>query len=133
MEQVERPWDFEGVQLWKAILWAPSGHRVVAPDAHTLLRRRGAPMMAELSRGQRYVLPPVRSVRWTARRKAAVVLAVTSGRLSISEAQRRYRISKEEFLEWGRALGHAKIPDRDAALAESTALLRMLSSDSKQD
>jgi hypothetical protein len=52
-------------------------------------------------------LPPAPSIRWTARRKAAVVLAVARGRLSIEEVQRRYAISQDEFLEWQRraALG----------------------------
>jgi hypothetical protein len=41
-------------------------------------------------------------MKWTARRKVAVVLAVTSGRLAMSEVCRRYRISVDEFVEWQR-------------------------------
>jgi transposase-like protein len=57
--------------------------------------------MGRIRDNERYELPPA-AVRWTARRKAAVVLAVASGRLSIGEVQRRYNISVDEFEEWRR-------------------------------
>lgn len=38
--------------------------------------------------------------RWTARRKAEVVIAVSDGRLSREEACRRYQLSEEELLAW---------------------------------
>ena len=38
--------------------------------------------------------------RWTARRKAAVVEAVHSSRITIEEVCRRYTLSVEEFLSW---------------------------------
>lgn len=47
-------------------------------------------------------LPPSYTVRWVPRRKADVVSAVQAGILSMLEACRRYRLSPEEFLEWGR-------------------------------
>jgi transposase-like protein len=46
-------------------------------------------------------LPDTR--RWVARRKAAVVAAVSSGMLTVEEACRRYRMSEEEFFAWQRA------------------------------
>jgi len=45
-------------------------------------------------------LPVGRAFRWTAQQKAAVVLAVESGRLSLAEAERRYHLSAGEFTEW---------------------------------
>ena len=47
-------------------------------------------------------LPPVTTTRWVARRKAAVVAAVESGVLTVTEACRRYGLSPEEFAEWKR-------------------------------
>jgi hypothetical protein len=41
-----------------------------------------------------------RPIRWTARKRAAVVLAVASGRLAPSELERRYGISPDEFHDW---------------------------------
>jgi transposase-like protein len=41
--------------------------------------------------------------RWVARRKAAVVAAVSSGKLTLKEASRRYQLSEEEFSAWQRA------------------------------
>jgi transposase-like protein len=45
-------------------------------------------------------LPAPDTKRWTARRKAAVVAAVSSGMITIDEACRRYALSVEEFLSW---------------------------------
>ncbi len=50
------------------------------------------------------LLPPPGTTRWVARRKAQVVEAIQSGRLSLDEAWRRYRLSVEEFGAWKRAL-----------------------------
>ena len=49
-------------------------------------------------------LPPAGTTRWVAARKAQVVEAIQSGRLSLDEAWRRYRQSVEEFGAWKRAL-----------------------------
>ncbi|MGA8758296.1 MAG: DUF1153 domain-containing protein [Stellaceae bacterium] len=49
------------------------------------------------------VLPPPTTIRWTIRRKAAVVAAVRSGQITIEEACCAYRLSVEEFLSWQRA------------------------------
>jgi transposase-like protein len=48
-------------------------------------------------------LPPLNTRRWVARRKAAVVAAVSSGMITIDEACRRYQMSDEEFSAWRRA------------------------------
>jgi hypothetical protein len=48
-------------------------------------------------------LPPPNTRRWVARRKAAVVAAVSSGMITLEEACRRYRMSEEELLAWQRA------------------------------
>jgi transposase-like protein len=48
-------------------------------------------------------LPPPNTKRWVVRRKAAVVVAVLSGVITVEEACRRYQISEEEFLVWRRA------------------------------
>jgi hypothetical protein len=45
-------------------------------------------------------LPPPNIKRWTPRRKAAVVIAVQSGQITLHEAYRRYQLSEEEFLDW---------------------------------
>jgi hypothetical protein len=49
-------------------------------------------------------LPPPNTKRWTIRRKAAVVLAVQRGVLSIETACERYRLSREEFAVWEQAI-----------------------------
>ena len=47
-------------------------------------------------------MPLPNTMRWVARRKAAVVAAVRSGRITMEEALRRYQLSEEEFLSWQR-------------------------------
>lgn len=49
-------------------------------------------------------LPDVRTRRWVASRKAAVVRAVVYGLITQREALARYQISEEEFMEWVRAV-----------------------------
>ena len=53
-------------------------------------------------------LPP--GVRWTVRRKAAVVGAVREGRVSLPDAFQRYAITMDEFLAWERALARIGTP-----------------------
>jgi transposase-like protein len=48
-------------------------------------------------------LPPVNTNRWVARRKAAVVAALSSGAITMEEVCRRYALSEEELLTWQRA------------------------------
>lgn len=50
-------------------------------------------------------LPPPDTVRWVARRKAAVVAAVEGGMLTQEEACDLYGLSEEELDEWRSALG----------------------------
>ena len=51
-------------------------------------------------------LPPAGSTtRWTAWKKAAVVVAVQSGTLGRSEAYERYMLSEEELSRWEEAFG----------------------------
>ncbi len=47
-------------------------------------------------------LPPRDTVRWVTRRKAAVVMAVQGGLISLNDACTRYALSVEEFLSWQR-------------------------------
>ncbi len=49
-------------------------------------------------------LPPSETVRWVASRKAAVVRGVVYGLISQDDALKRYGLSKDEFLEWVRAV-----------------------------
>ena len=48
-------------------------------------------------------LPPPNTRRWVVRRKAAVILAVRSGRITVEEALRRYQLTEEEYRSWERA------------------------------
>jgi hypothetical protein len=45
-------------------------------------------------------LPPPDTLRWVARRKAAVVAAVTNGVITNEEACRHYQMSEEGFFAW---------------------------------
>ena len=42
-------------------------------------------------------LPPANTRRWVVRRKAAVVAAVQSGKITLEEACQRYQLTEEEF------------------------------------
>src|SRR3981081_2695706 len=55
-------------------------------------------------------LPPPNIKRWVVRRKAAVVTAVRSGRITMEEALHRYQLTEEEFLSWQRAFESHGIP-----------------------
>ena len=45
-------------------------------------------------------LPPPNTRRWVVRRKAAVVVAVNSGRITPEQACEVYQLSEEELLSW---------------------------------
>ncbi len=49
------------------------------------------------------VLPPAGLIRWSAWKKAAVVIAVRSGTISVREACDRYILSEEELSRWKEA------------------------------
>ena len=55
-------------------------------------------------------LPPPDTKRWVVRRKAAVVVAVRAGVITVEEACRRYQLSEEEFLAWQRAFETYGLP-----------------------
>jgi hypothetical protein len=59
------------------------------------------------------MLPPASPSRWTVRRKAEVVAAVSGGLLSFDDACKRYSLSVYEFTTWQRAVE----PQRDARIA----------------
>jgi transposase-like protein len=48
-------------------------------------------------------MPSPTTRRWVARRKAAVVAAVSSGTITLEEACARYQMSEEEFFAWQRS------------------------------
>jgi hypothetical protein len=52
-------------------------------------------------------LPPLNTIRWTARRKAEVVAAVERSLVSAEQACAWYGLSPEELCEWQRAHGCA--------------------------
>lgn len=55
-------------------------------------------------------LPPVNTTRWVARRKAEILTAIESGRLTRAEACARYGISEAELRLWERAVECAGVP-----------------------
>jgi transposase-like protein len=55
-------------------------------------------------------LPPSDTRRWVVRRKAAVVAAVQTGKITLEEACRRYNLSEEEFRAWQRAFEAHGLP-----------------------
>ena len=55
-------------------------------------------------------LPPPDTKRWVPRRKAAVVVAVRSGVITIEEACRRYDLTVDEFLPWHNAMNAHGVP-----------------------
>ncbi|GGI89416.1 hypothetical protein GCM10007973_27250 [Polymorphobacter multimanifer] len=55
-------------------------------------------------------LPSPDTQRWVIRRKAQVLAAIESGRISRAEACARYRISEAELRLWERAITCAGVP-----------------------
>jgi hypothetical protein len=55
-------------------------------------------------------LPPPNTRRWVVRRKAAVVAAVHSGRITLEEALLRWQLTEEEFRSWERAFEAHGLP-----------------------
>jgi hypothetical protein len=60
-------------------------------------------------------LPPANTNRWVARRKAAVLAALSSGAITMEEACRLYALSEEELLDWQRAFEAHGLPGLRAA------------------
>ena len=55
-------------------------------------------------------LPPPNTQRWVVCRKAAVITAVRSGRITLEEALRRYNLTEEEYRSWERAFDEHGLP-----------------------
>jgi hypothetical protein len=55
-------------------------------------------------------LPPPNTQRWAVRRKAAVITAVRSGRITQEEALRRHNLTEEEYRSWERAFEQYGLP-----------------------
>jgi len=58
---------------------------------------------------QDLVLPPLDTIRWSSRRKAAVVVATRTGVITREEACRRYTLSEEELAGWETAFDRSGI------------------------
>jgi hypothetical protein len=57
--------------------------------------------------------------RWTVRRKAAIVEAVRSGRVSLDAICQAYKLSIEEFLAWERDMDRYGVPGLRATRYQS--------------
>ncbi|MDQ7071054.1 MAG: DUF1153 domain-containing protein [Rhodobacterales bacterium] len=71
------------------------------------LKKVSGPRAVTLSDGTimtRADLPPTKTRRWVASRKASVVRGVVYGLISQDEALKRYGLSEEEFMEWVKAV-----------------------------
>jgi hypothetical protein len=55
-------------------------------------------------------LPPADTKRWVPRRKAAVVVAVRSGAISLEDACRLYHLTEEEFRGWNQGFEDHGVP-----------------------
>ena len=73
-------------------------------DAITYFARRNVRPEPSYIEAPGMKLPPAGANRWWPHRKAAVVLAVRDGILSLDEACNRYALSLEEFLTWKHAI-----------------------------
>jgi transposase-like protein len=56
-------------------------------------------------------LPPPNTRRWVVRRKAALVMAVNAGKITLEEACRRYQLTEEEIRAWQRAYEAHGLPE----------------------
>jgi hypothetical protein len=71
------------------------------------LKKIDGPRAVKLADGTvltRADLPPQKTRRWVASRKAVVVKAVEAGLITMKEAMERYSLSEEEFEAWRRAV-----------------------------
>jgi transposase-like protein len=68
-------------------------------------------------------LPPT-NTRWVVHRKAAVVAAVQSGRITLEEACQRYQLTEEEFRSWQRAYETHGLPGLRATRLQQYRSLR---------
>ncbi len=70
-------------------------------------------------------LPPTVATRWSARRKAEVVFAARSGKISREEAYRRYLLSPEELAAWEAAIDQNGIPGLRSTRQQSYRLAQL--------
>jgi len=84
------------------------------------LRKIEGPRSVKLPDGSvmtRADLPPTKTRRWVASRKACVVRAVEHGLLARAEAQEMYGLSEEELSEWETAVReHGEVALKATAL-----------------
>jgi transposase-like protein len=71
------------------------------PGAGASAQNRGR---SKLGEGDADDLPPKGTTRWVIRRKAQVVAAVESGKITLDDVCERYEVSVEEFEAWRDAL-----------------------------
>lgn len=72
------------------------------------LKRSDSPRTVKLPDGSvmtRADLPPQKTTRWVASRKAQVVRAVEAGLIEMDEACEMYGLSEEELTSWRAAMG----------------------------
>lgn len=74
-------------------------------------------------------LPPANTNRWVARRKAAVLVALRSGAITMEEACRRYALSEEELLTWQRAFEAHGLPGLRATRLQARRTRRSRAAD----
>lgn len=55
-------------------------------------------------------LPASHTRRWVVRRKAAIVMGVRRGEITLQEACTRYQLTEEEFRLWEQALDANGVP-----------------------
>ncbi len=94
---------------------------LTAPTVFTPSSRLEFPMLEGVSRPMAVIgplgesltlesLPPRGFNRWTPRRKAEVIAAVSGGLLRVDEARARYNLTPEEFAGWQRAVDLSGMP-----------------------
>jgi hypothetical protein len=66
-------------------------------------------------------LPAAETKRWSARRKAAVVIAVRNGSIARADACERYALSEEELAGWEVAFDRRGIPGLRSGVRNSYA------------
>jgi uncharacterized protein DUF1153 len=71
------------------------------------------------------VLPPPDTIRWSSRRKAAVVVATRTGVITREEACRRYTLSEEELAGWETAFDRSGISGLRIANRHSNRVMLM--------
>ena len=84
---------------------AEAGRRVVLVNPKWTVKHVVGPDGAPFTRGD---LPKDCS-RWTARRKAAIVMALQNGLITLEELCERYGMTPEEYVEWSLAFDRSGV------------------------